>query len=113
MIGSRFSEIQLLRHHRAPAVQEISANGNDEASGAEIESRPRHAVRLSIRGDDGVIPGCIVAEMRRHPEGGEPRIEKTGEASALVLIDENRVASAASAPRLTQLLREDLQRFIP
>ena len=113
MIGSRLGEIELLRHHHAPAVEEIGANGDDESSGAEIQSRPRHAVRLSIRRNDSVIGACIVTEMRRHPECGEPGIKKARETPALVLIDEDGGASAASAAGFTQLLCEDLQRFIP
>src|SRR5207237_10354946 len=77
------------------------------------DSRPRGAVGLAVRRDDGVIRACIVAEMWRHPECGQPGIEKAGEASALVLVNEDSVAGAASASRFSQLLRKDLERFIP
>jgi hypothetical protein len=49
----------------------------------------------------------------RHSEAGEPRIEKAGETSRLVLIDEDRASGAAAASRLTNFLREQLQRLIP
>ena len=78
VIGARIREIELLRHHRAPAVEEVRSDRNDEPSSAEIEAWPRDAVALAVGGDRGVIRTCIVAQMGGHPEAGEPRIEEAG-----------------------------------
>src|SRR5512132_2987570 len=51
--------------------------------------------------------------MRGHPIARQPRIEKTGETSRLMLIDEDGVSRTTAGTRLAKLLREDLQRFIP
>ncbi len=112
VIRARIGEIELLRHHRAPAVEEVRSDRNDQSSSAEIEAGPRDAVTLAVRGNRGMIRVCIVAQMGGHSEAGEPRIEEAGETSRLVLIDEYR-ARGAPAACLPQFLREDLERLIP
>src|SRR4029079_1192978 len=106
--GASVGKIQLLGHHRAPAIEEIRADRDDEARGLEIKTRPGHSVALPVGGNDSVLGAGIVAQMRRHSETGEPRIQKSREAAALVLIDEHGIARTAFAARLTQLLRKDL-----
>jgi hypothetical protein len=51
--------------------------------------------------------------MSGHPKSCEPRVEESWIAPGLVLVYEDSVARSAAATRLTQLLREQLQRFIP
>ena len=67
---------------------------------------------LSVRRNHRVVDARIVAEMRRHAEAGEPRVEESGETSGFVLVDENGVGGAA-APCLVDLLSEQLERFVP
>ncbi len=113
MIGARIGEIELLRHHRAPAVEEIRANRNNQSGGVEIEPWPRYSIALSVCGDHRVIGTRIVAEMSWHSEASEPGVEESGKTSRLVLIDEDSVSRTPATPRLSQLLREHLQRFVP
>src|SRR3954468_12057104 len=112
MVGARVGEIELLRNVRSPSVEEIGPNRDDETGGAEVETRPRDTVGLSVRRNHGVIRFGVVADVRRHAEAGKPGVEKRRKASRLVLIDEDRAGCAAAAG-LAELLREDLERFIP
>src|SRR6266550_6349778 len=107
MIRAGVGEVELLRYHRAPAVEKIRSDRNHQTSGAEIEPRPRDAVALTIRGDCRVIGAGIVAQMSGHSESGEPRVQKTGKASRFVLIDEYR-AAGSTASRFAEFLREEL-----
>src|ERR1051325_11304595 len=113
MIRTRISPIELLWDHRAPVVEEIGADGDDESRRLESEAWPRSAVRLAVGRDCSVIGLRIVAQMRRHSIIPEPRVEETREASRLVLVYEDGVASLAPATHRTELLRENLQRLIP
>ncbi len=51
--------------------------------------------------------------MSGNPITREPSVEKRIEASTLVRIDERRISRATAALELSQLLREQLQGFIP
>ena len=113
VIGARIGEIELLRHQRAPAVEEIRTNRNHQSGGVEIEPWPGDAVALSVCRDHRVIGARVVAQMSGHSEAREPRVEEAGETSRLVLIDEDRVSRAPPAACLSELLRKDLQRFVP
>src|SRR4051812_47822282 len=102
MIGARFGEIELLGHHRPPAVEKISADRYDQTRSPEVEAWPSHSVALTIRRDHCVIGARIVAEMRRHAETRQPAVEKSGETSALMLVDEDGVCGRSPAPRLSE-----------
>jgi hypothetical protein len=113
MIGARIGPIELLRDHRTPGIQEISADGNHQTRSTEIEPGPCDSISLAICGDHGVICFRIVTDMRRHAEAGEPGVNKSWKASGFVLVDEDRGASPTPAPRLAEFLRKDLEGLIP
>ncbi len=70
MVGACIGEVELLRYHRTPAVEEIRSDRHDQTSGAEVELGPRDTVGLSIRRDHCVVRARIVAQMSGHSETG-------------------------------------------
>jgi len=54
MIRARVGEIELLRNHGSPAVEEICSDRNDETRRTEIEFGPGDAITLPVGGDRGV-----------------------------------------------------------
>src|SRR5674476_209872 len=82
----------LLRRRLPRDVGHVGADGDDEIRVAEGELRPCDAVRSAIGLDDRAVCLEVHAEMRLHGEAGEPRVEEGGEASALMLVEEDAIA---------------------
>src|SRR4029077_1624997 len=68
VVGACIGEIELLRYHRTPAVEEIRADRHDQTSGAEVELGPGDTVTLSICRDYRVVRSRIVAQVSGHPK---------------------------------------------
>ncbi len=112
-LRSRVRPAELLRHARAPAVEEVRAERDDDTSRREVEARPTDAVALAVRGQRGGWQIGIVGHVRRHPVRREPIVEPPGEGARLVQVHECRVAGLVAAPDLAELLREQVQRIVP
>ena len=98
-LGAGVGKVELLRHRRAPALEKIGADRNNELRVGEAHSRPRDAVGATIGLDRGMIGLEIDAEVRPHAEGGQPLIEKRGKAPRFVLIEKDRVGRGRASTR--------------
>ncbi len=112
-LRASIGEVELLRNRRAPVLEEVGTERDDELRVAKGELRPRHAVRATIRLDDGAVGLEVDADVRPHAEAGEPRVEESREAARLVLIEENTVAGDAATPSVTELLADEGERRVP
>src|SRR5262249_42097708 len=91
-LRARFGEVELLGHVRAPRLEEVRAERDDEARVLEAERRPRDAVGATVGFDRRAVRLEVHAELRRHAIRREPAIEEARERAALVLIEEDRIA---------------------
>src|SRR5207237_262919 len=112
----RVSEAHSVRDRRAPSVEEIGAEGDDQLRVAKVPPRPRHAVRAAMCLDRGMIRLEIDAQMRPYTVRGEPAVEERRETPTLVLVEEDRGARGARgapATGLAELLRQQRDRLVP
>ena len=112
-LRARIGERQLLRNVRAPRLEEIGAEGDDELRRGEVERRPRHAVALLVRSDHAAVRERRVAQVRGDAVAGEPSVQESREAPGLVLIDEERVPRLPRALHRRELLRQERDRLRP
>src|SRR6185437_641651 len=112
-LGTGVSPVELLRNRRSPTIQEVGAERDYQCCRGEIEPRPRDTVGGRVGRDGFGIDAGVVAHVGGHAEVGEPLIQKRRERSRLMLVDEHGIGRATTRARLTQLLREELERLVP